>query len=78
MFHCQSINQFFIDERVTRNRKHRRAAAKPAACAQHPNAVNTRREEEWEGGAESFIEVYIYTLRAKREGVAGNMAVAGR
>ena len=32
---------------VTRNRKHRRAAAKPAACA--PNAVNTR-EQGKEGG----------------------------
>ena len=31
----------------TRNRKHRRAAAKPAACA--PNAVNTR-EQGKEGG----------------------------
>ena len=32
---------------LTRNRKHRRAAAKPAACA--PNAVNTR-EQRKEGG----------------------------
>jgi len=32
---------------ATRNRKHRRAAAKPAACA--PNAVNTR-EQGKEGG----------------------------
>jgi len=32
---------------LTRNRKHRRAAAKPAACA--PNAVNTR-EQGKEGG----------------------------
>jgi len=31
----------------TRNRKHRRAAAKPATCA--PNAVNTR-EQGKEGG----------------------------
>ena len=28
--------------KVTKNRKHRRAAAKPAACA--PNAVNTREQ----------------------------------
>jgi len=34
-------------ESTTRNRKHRRAAAKPAACA--PNAVNTR-EQGKEGG----------------------------
>ena len=33
--------------KVTRNRKHRRAAAKPAACA--PNAV-THREQGKEGG----------------------------
>ena len=32
----------------TRNRKHRRAAAKPAACA--PNAVNTREQGKKEGG----------------------------
>ena len=29
------------------------------------------RKEWWEGGTESFIEVYIYTPRANREGVAG-------
>jgi len=34
-------------KKQTRNRKHRRAAAKPAACA--PNAVNTR-EQGKEGG----------------------------
>jgi len=49
--------------------------AEPLQKRQHarktPNAVNTRREGEWDGGAESFIEVYIYTPRAKREGVAG-------
>ena len=36
-----------IENRWTRNRKHRRAAAKPAACA--PNAVNTR-EQGKDGG----------------------------
>jgi len=36
-----------LTARKTRNRKHRRAAAKPAACA--PNAVNTR-EQGKEGG----------------------------
>ena len=36
-----------IRKRNTSNRKHRRAAAKPAACA--PNAVNTR-EQGKEGG----------------------------
>jgi len=41
-FRCQKGNI-----NATRNRKHRRAAAKPAACA--PNAVNTR-EQGKEGG----------------------------
>ena len=36
-----------LDNLITRNRKHRRAAAKPAACA--PNVVNTR-EQGKEGG----------------------------
>jgi len=36
-----------LRQQKTRNRKHRRAAAKPAACA--PNAVNTR-EQGKEGG----------------------------
>jgi len=36
-----------IEIAETRNRKHRRAAAKPAACA--PNAVNTRQQGK-EGG----------------------------
>ena len=42
----------------TRNRKHRQAAAKPAACAKPPNAVNTiekgkrkgRKEGQWKEG----------------------------
>jgi len=41
------LNCTNVDLNVTRNRKHRRAAAKPAACA--PNAVNTR-EQGKEGG----------------------------
>ena len=29
--------------------------------------------EEWEGEAKSFIEVYIYTPRANREGARGKI-----
>ena len=31
------------------------------------------RTEGWEAKAESFIEVYIYTPRAKREGAGGKI-----
>ena len=41
------LSQMAATANTTRNRKHRRAAAKPAACA--PNAVNTR-EQGKQGG----------------------------
>ena len=34
-----------------------------------------RKSGRWEGGAESFFEVYIYTPRAKREGVGGKICL---
>ena len=44
---------------LTRNHKHRRAVAKPAACA--PNAVNTR--VQWkEGGTVSYTHLTLPTI----------------
>ena len=41
-------NSETIQQKITRNRKHRRAAAQPAACA--PNAVNTIEQGKQGGG----------------------------